>query len=176
MKNKILTTALILFYATAQHTFSMGFWDNLDESFRKQKQTFKELVKQIEFSDILRSMTKNTTTNKLELEFNFAGFDKDEISVSINDSILKVSAERKKSEEKIDEDKTQNKKCIFKSKELSMRSKNIDLKGYNVDLDEPEKIESSYKNGILKIEIPLKKDSQSEIKIKIKDDEQEETK
>lgn len=174
MNSKLLTSAAFLLLATnCPKVTAMSWWDEVDETVRREVEKVKPMLRQFEWAaSPLRSITENRDTKQLEFELNFAGYDKDEIKVSINDGVLKITAERKKNEEKTEESTPGNKTFIFQMKDHSQKSFSHDLKRYSVDLSKPGAIETTYKNGILKIAIPLKKEFKSELKLEIKSEDE----
>jgi HSP20 family protein len=91
------------------------------------------------------------------VEFALVGLDQEDISVSVSGQTLKVEASAKKDSEKDAE---------FYHKKIARRSlkKHFTL---HQSLDK-ESIEAEYKNGLLKIKIPLEKEAKRDIMIKVK--------
>ena len=88
------------------------------------------------------------------IEMDIPGFTKDEISVTTKDGYLTITAEKK--EEKNDEDKEKN--YIRRERSYGKYERSF----YLADLDE-DKIDASFKDGMLKITVP-KKAEQKETK------------
>lgn len=174
MNSKLFTsTAFLLLVTTCPKITAMSWWDDVDETVKREVEKIKPMLRHFEWAGSpLISITENKETKQLEFELNFAGYDKDEIKVSINDGILKITAERKKSEEKTEESISENKISIYQMKDYSQKSFSHDLKRYTIDLSKPNAIETTYKNGILKIAIPLKKEFRSELKLEIKSEDE----
>ncbi|KKQ33214.1 MAG: hypothetical protein US49_C0002G0109 [candidate division TM6 bacterium GW2011_GWF2_37_49] len=170
-----LTTATFLFLAAAcPKAMGMAPWFDEIRKFESQVGSF---LKNLELASMgtLKSIRLDEDSKRLEFEFSFAGFDITEINASITeDKVLKISAEKKVSEEKTEESDSGVTKYIFKSRESKIKAfrldlREIDTKEFDVDLGKT--IESTYKNGILKISIPLKKKTESERKLSIKSEE-----
>ena len=90
------------------------------------------------------------------LEFALVGLDQKDISVSVSGQTLKIEAGSKQD----------NDSAEFYHKKISRRSikKHFTLH-QNVDKDA---IEAEYKNGLLKVKIPLEKEVKKDIMIKVK--------
>lgn len=90
------------------------------------------------------------------LEFALVGLDQKDISVSVSGQTLKIEAGSKQ----------ENDSAKFYHKKISRRSikKHFTLH-QNVDKDA---IEAEYKNGLLKVKIPLEKEVKKDIMIKVK--------
>jgi len=108
----------------------------------------------------LMPVTKTTpidiTENEKEyhVKADVPGFEKDEISISLNDNILTIQGEKKK------EDKDEKENYIRKERFYSSFSKSISLYE-NVDID---KIDASLKNGTLELRIPKKEVQEKPVK------------
>lgn len=102
--------------------------------------------------DIYKDKDGNTL-----IEFALVGLSEEDISVSVSGQTLKIEASSKKE----DSEKTE----VY-HKKISRRSikKSFTLH-QNVD---KEAITAEYKNGLLKITVPLVKEERKEIKIKLK--------
>ncbi len=111
------------------------------------------------FNDI--SMYKNEKTQKFTIEVALAGFEKKDIKVTIDNKsgILTIAAENKK-EKKEEEEKNI---YIRKRKSIEERyfNRSFTLPSY-VEYRDATKIETTYKNGILKIEFPLGEEEKSD--------------
>lgn len=91
------------------------------------------------------------------VEFALVGLDQEDISVSVSGQTLKVEASAKKESDQDAE---------FYHKKIARRSlkKHFTLH-QSVD---KEAIEAEYKNGLLKVKIPLEKEAKRDIMIKVK--------
>ena len=93
------------------------------------------------------------------IEMDIPGFKKDEISVETKDGYLTITAEKK---EEVNED-DKEKKYIRRERTYGKYQRSF----YLGDLDE-EKIDASFENGMLKIEVPKKEEVDSKKVIEIK--------
>ena len=93
------------------------------------------------------------------IEMDIPGFKKDEISVETKDGYLTITAEKK--EEANEDDKEKN--YIRRERTYGKYQRSF----YLGDLDE-EKIDASFENGMLKIEVPKKEEVDSKKVIEIK--------
>jgi HSP20 family protein len=103
------------------------------------------------------------TEKDVVAKINIPDFNEDDIKISIEDDVLKVSGEVKEESEEGEEGRSYWKKEIRKSS----FSRSVRLPA---DVDE-EKTEASYKNGLLEVVMPKKepeKRKEKEIKIKSK--------
>jgi HSP20 family protein len=104
------------------------------------------------------NMYKNTKAQKFTVEVALPGFDKKDIKVKVDNKhgILTITAESKI--EKAEEKKNEQNVYIYRSKSLAQSyfNRSFTLPEY-VDFSEANHIETTYKNGILKIEFPLAK-------------------
>ena len=102
------------------------------------------------------NMYKNKKTQKFTIEVALPGFEKKDIKVTIDNKsgILTVTAERKVEEK----EEKKNEKNIYIQRSESIEeeyfSRSFTLPS-DVDYKEATKIETTYKNGMLKIEFPL---------------------
>ncbi len=117
------------------------------------------------------SMYKNEKAQKFTIEIALPGFEKKDIKVTIDNKsgILTVTAESK-IEEKEEE---KNEKNIYIQRSESIEEKyfnqSFSLPSY-VDYKDATKVETTYKNGILKIEFPLgEKEKSDKITLEIKE-------
>ena len=92
-------------------------------------------------------------------EFELPGFDKKDISIEAEGGMLRITAERKERKEE------KEKNYFYKEVSRSSYSREVMLpEGADVS-----KIKASYKNGILRIEVPVKKKTKKEkMKIAVK--------
>ncbi len=93
------------------------------------------------------------------IEMDIPGFKKNEISVETKDGYLTITAEKK---EEVNED-DKEKKYIRRERTYGKYQRSF----YLGDLDE-EKIDASFENGMLKIEVPKKEEVDSKKVIEIK--------
>ena len=93
------------------------------------------------------------------IEMDIPGFKKDEISVETKDGYLTITAEKK--EEANEDDKEKN--YIRRERTYGKYQRSF----YLGDLDE-EKIDASFENGMLKIEVPKKEEVDYKKVIEIK--------
>ena len=98
--------------------------------------------------------------DKYTVETELPGFDKKDISIDLNGNYLTISAERKSETE----DKTGNGKYIHRERSYGSFRRSFDIS--EVD---SEKIDAEYKNGVLIMTLPKKKEaipSQKRLEIK----------
>jgi len=90
------------------------------------------------------------------IEFALVGLDSEDISVSVSGQTLKIEAEAKQNDEASE----------FYHKKISRRSvkKHFTLHE-SIDKDS---IEAEYKNGLLRVKLPLEKEEKKDIMIKVK--------
>lgn len=103
-------------------------------------------------STALETMKTDVTEKKdaYILQMDLPGFEKEDIHIDIDDQYLTVTAERKsQQEERRDED----------SYVRCERSYGTFTRSFALDDVESDKITASYKNGVLKLELPKKKSS-----------------
>lgn len=149
-----------------------GWFTEIAKRIQEENDRMDEVFKRVESAaSNLNSIKENNTEKTLELEFNFAGFKKDEITISINDGILTVEAEKTEKEQKANKDDEKN--WVYKAAGFSHKLSSINLKRYNVDLSDASKIVSTFKNGILKLSFPKNKNAKTGIKIEISDSNDE---
>ncbi len=86
--------------------------------------------------------------DKIVIEAEIPGVNKDDIKINIEDNVLTIKAEKKK-EEKIKEED-----IVYEEIAYGMYAREIELP-HTVDT---EKIEAEYKNGVLKIVLPKKEE------------------
>ena len=90
------------------------------------------------------SVDINETKDAYVVKGELPGVDKDDVDISIEDNLLVIRGE-KKFETESDEDKYHRKECVYGSFERSFSlPKQVDV----------SKVEASYKNGVLKLNIP----------------------
>jgi HSP20 family protein len=137
---------------------------------------FKEINEmENKFNNI--SMYKNKKTQKFTVEVALPGFDKKDIKVKIdnNTGLLSVTAECKL--EQKEEEKNEKNIYIHKSQSIEQKyfHRSFTLPSY-VNYTDADKIETSYKNGILKIEFPLgEKEKKHEVTLKINGSDDDES-
>jgi HSP20 family protein len=125
------------------------------------------------FNDV--NMYKNKKTQKFTVEIALPGFDKKDIKVTIDNKsgTLAVTAEHK--EEEKEEKKNEQNVYIYKSKSISQSyfHRTFTLPNY-VNYKDANTIETTYKNGILRIEFPLcGKEKTNEVTLQISGDDEE---
>lgn len=130
---------------SSAHLLSRDFFSDLDSMERRIESKFSKV-----------SMYKNEKTQKFTVEIALPGFEKKDIKVTIDNKsgILTITAE-KKIEEK-EEKKNEKNVYIQRSESIEAEyfNRSFTLPSY-VDYKDATKIETTYKNGILKIELPL---------------------
>jgi len=117
-----------------------NFLDKLSSNYRKAKADFIE------------------TENEFILEIELPGIEKEDIKLDITDSSIELKAEKKKEKE----EKTKESYSYARSYTGFYRS--IDLP---IEADK-ENIDASYKNGILTVHIPFKKNIKQKKEVKVK--------
>ena len=165
MNKKMLLALLsiLLVSKSSANLFNQDFFKKLDDLENK-------------FCNI--NMYKNKKTQKFTVEVALPGFEKKEIKVTIDTKhgILTIAAESKF--EKEEEKKNEQNVYIHHSKSVkqSYFKRSFTLPEY-VNFDDASQIETTYKNGILKIEFPLKKSEKAnEITLQINGEEKTEEK
>lgn len=97
------------------------------------------------------------TDDEFQINMELAGYSKKDISINIEDDVLTITGER----EQIDE----STKFIRRESSTSKFKRSFNLDGYIINYDE---IESSFKHGILTINLPKKEEEKTKsISIKI---------
>lgn len=94
--------------------------------------------------------------NKYIIETDLPGFTKDNISLTLNDGYLKISAKTTK------EEKNEDEKYLHQERYYGECSRNFYV-GENL---KEENIEAEFKNGILKISIPKNEEKEKNFEIK----------
>ncbi|HCW79566.1 MAG TPA: hypothetical protein DG942_00500 [Ruminococcaceae bacterium] len=92
--------------------------------------------------------------DKYLLKADLPGFDKDDIKISIQDNVLDITAERR--ENKDDKDKKGN--YIRRERRYDSFSRSFSLDGIDAS-----KINASYTNGVLSLELPKAQEEKPEI-------------
>ena len=114
--------------------------------------TIPQISKAFENYPVSRvSVHKENGTHKYEIAV--TGFEEKDIALECEDGVLKITA---KHQEQTEEEKNENEKWHFIHRELSTKkfTRTVPLpKGADVD-----SIKANVKNGILAIEVPIKKD------------------
>lgn len=148
MNKKELLALACIFLATnssSANLLSRNFFSDLDSMEQRISSKFSKV-----------SMYKNEKTQKFTIEIALPGFEKKDIKVTIDnkDGILTITAERKIEEK----EEKKNEKNIYIQRSESIEeeyfNRSFTLPNY-VDYKDATKIETTYKNGILKIEFPL---------------------
>lgn len=138
-------------------------YNNLSSPFIFEGDIFKRMFNILEanhINDVWTSDPYDIYKDKdgnIIIEFALVGLNQEDIAVSVSGQTLKVEASAKKDEEENAE---------FYHKKIARRSlkKNFTLH-QSVD---KEAIEAEYKNGLLKVKIPLEKEAQRDIIIQVK--------
>ena len=92
--------------------------------------------------------------NQYVLESELPGFNKEDISIDLNNEILTISAEHK-------EESPENEKGKYLRRERNYRSYRRSFRVPNITAEE---IDASYKNGVLELKFPKKSLEEQEIK------------
>lgn len=95
--------------------------------------------------------------DKFVLEAELPGFKKDDIKIDLDDELLTISAQHEENSK--DEDKENGEYYIHKERRFGSYSRSFHVS--NIDTD---KIEASYDNGILTLELPKKEPEASPTK------------
>jgi HSP20 family protein len=129
--------------------------DNLFKNF------FPAIEKNMDLSDYFESFNMNVyeKNNSLFVEAELPGFEKKDINISLENGILTISGEKKRTEK--EEDKNYYCQEVLYGK----FSRKIDV-GQKINED---KIKASFKNGILHLELPYKKEITNRKQIAIED-------
>lgn len=99
------------------------------------------------FSGTMHSAMKTDITekdNEYVLEMELAGYNKDEVKISLEDGYLKVEAEKK-----VEKDSEDNKKYVHKERYYGSQSRSF----YVGNVDQ-SKIKANFNNGVLEISVP----------------------
>ena len=136
-----IASSFLVAHSSSASLFTHDFFKELDDLENR-------------FSNI--NMYKNKKTQKFTVEVALPGFEKKDIKVTIDNKhgILSITAESKI--EKEDEEKNEQNIYIHRSKSVKQNyfHRSFKLPEY-VNYNEANQIETTYKNGILKIEFPL---------------------
>ncbi len=132
------------------------FWDEVPSLFEKGRNALFSGFSN-EFDKILNGKCDfEELDDRYHVELEVPGVKKDEINLSLKNDILTISWNRKREEKK------------EKSKRKSYeRSEGSFTRSFNVDSADPEKINASLKDGVLKIELPKHENAKPK-KIEIK--------
>lgn len=154
-----LASTFIIAGNSSAHLFNRNFFKELDDLENK-------------FNNV--SMYKNKKTQKFTVEIALPGFDKKDIKATIDNKsgLLSVTAETKIEEK--EEEKNEQNIYVYKSKSTSQKyfHQSFPLPTY-VDYKKASTIETTYKNGILKIEFPLiGKEKSNEVTLQINGDDE----
>lgn len=162
-KKELLALAYISLIAgnSSAHIFSRDFFKELDSMDRFMNDRFNNI-----------NMYKNEKTQKFTIEVALAGFEKKDIKVTIDNKsgIITITAESKIEEK--EEGKNEKNIYIHKSESIEEKyfNRSFTLPSY-VDYKDATKIETTYKNGMLKIEFPLgKKEKTDKITLQINEE------
>ncbi len=96
--------------------------------------------------------------NKLVVEMEAPGYSKDDISISIDKGTLSITFEKEEEEE-------ENKKYLHRERKSYSK---VSRSFYLGDIDE-EEVDASFKNGILIVSAPKKREIETKKTISIKD-------
>lgn len=99
----------------------------------------------------------NQEGNDYFVEIDLPGYRKDEIFVDFNQDVLTVKASHKEEEE------SENKKYYYRTRKCSEFMRQIRFS--NID---SEKIDAEFKDGVLKVKLPLKEHQEVINKIEVK--------
>lgn len=122
--------------------FSTAFDDLLDEFFSTPAWFGKEKVS---YPMNVVKIKKDGEITGCRLEYALAGFDKDEINLSLDGDVLKIEAEHKKEEQ--EDESYQHNGIAYRKLSAAYRL---------MDDADKDAITSDFKNGLLSITIPLK--------------------
>lgn len=112
------------------------------------------------FGGGLRGVMKADVTEKddaYEIAMDLPGYKKDDVSISLDDGIMTVKAERKSENEKKDE----NGKVVYKERFEGSASRSFFV-GKTVT---EEDVKAKYEDGVLKIDVPKKEPKEQERKL-----------
>jgi len=121
--------------------------DMMDSFFGNDFSTEKLFEKQTVPYDVIQNKDEDGNTTSHELVYCLSGYDKDNIAIDVDKDILKININ--KSEEKEGENKT------YIHKGIAQRSIEASYNISNVNKDE---INASFKDGVLKIDLPVKQE------------------
>ena len=123
-------------------TLFNDFWDEVPSLFDRGRKLFSGFSS--EFDKILNGKCDfEELDDKYRVELEVPGVKKDEINLSLKNDILTISWSRKREEKE------------EKSKRRSYeRSEGSFTRSFNVDGADPDKIEATLKDGLLKIVLP----------------------
>ncbi len=123
---------------------SLAKWDPITELSALQRQFFGDDFMTPLKGVTIPTMDIYTKDNKLQVEAHLPNFDKDDVNIQIDNNALVVSAERHEKEE--DKDK----KYVIRESSSSFYRRIALPERAN-----PDKIDASLDDGILKVSIPL---------------------
>ena len=124
----------------------LDFFDDAFDSF------FRPVFYDEKF-DAMKTDIKETP-NSYEMEIEMPGFDKEDISVSVENGYMTIGAEKKEKEE----DKNEAHRYVRKERSVSCQ------RSYYVGEAEEGDIKAKYVNGILSVTIPKKEEKKPESK------------
>ena len=113
--------------------------------------------------DMMNSLTYGSQLDiykkedKFLVELEIPGFEKDDIQVEFKGEILSIKAQHKK-EEEVEEKNFYYQSRAYKDVHRQVKFSNID----------EEKVEATYENGVLEVQLPVKEKTDLVNKIKIK--------
>ena len=162
-KKELLALTCISLVAgnTSAHIFSRDFFKELDSIERFMDNQLNNV-----------NMYKNEKTQKFTIEVALPGFEKKDIKLTIDNKngILTITAENKNEEK--EEEKNEKNIYIHRSKSIEEKyfNRSFTLPSY-VEYRDATKIETTYKNGMLKVEFPLgEKDKTNKIILQISEE------
>jgi len=137
------------------------FWELRSEIDNLFKDFFPAIEKNMDLSDSLGSFSMNVyeKDNTLFVDAELAGFTKDDIDLTLENGILSISGEKKI------EEKEEDKNYYCKELRYGKFSRKINV-GQKVD---ENKIKAKFENGILKLELPYRKEIVNRKQIAIED-------
>lgn len=163
MLKKMLLISLLSGLIT---TTSLSAWlfdfDNFFKEFDKVENQILKTLTKINFSTTDISIYKSEKDQTFVVKASIPGFNKEDFKIKIDDKgYLTISAENKKEQHSEEKDEKNN-VYLFRSSKLEKGSfkQMIHLPDY-VEYKNPQKIETTYTNGILKIKFPLKPEAKT---------------
>lgn len=123
---------------------SLDFFENAFDDF------FRPLFYDAKF-DSMKTDIKETP-NAYELDVEMPGFDKEDISVSVENGYMTIRAEKKEKEESGKEEK----RYVRKERSVSCQ------RSYYIGDTEEDTIKAKYENGLLTVTVPKKEEKKPE--------------
>jgi HSP20 family protein len=123
-------------------------WNNMIEDFFGDNISNERFFdKQTVPYDVIQNTDKDGNATSYELVYCLSGYNKDQINVDVEKDLLKISVQKTETTEE------DNKNYIHKG--IAQRS--IEA-SYNISNIDKNSIDASFENGVLKIELPVKKE------------------